>query len=1288
MLSTEKDEAEEVDDLNNSTDDRMYARLASLEVDRSILLEAFLISNWGNREVLRLPANAETVKDIDFARVDVPKMMNSCENGIPFDLSMCGSSFYGAGLPLKESRGGGEKDVPFSSKGNEQEEGETKEPKTTTTATKPPPPEKRGTESTSWNAKNDNDQQNNGIRRDDVGNDVARDDEGNNNDDDDDDSTAENIQQLRETIQKEYENKADSQEEQKLDDSPLVKSMRELGVGSPAATASPKVGGEDADEGEFPREQKSKENQQPEQASTSRTSTDKSSNKEKFQIMELLLKSALDDIVEPTFSAFSESDFAELALEVWLCRTPSWSNDAISEVIKALDIDEAVGKTIANIATKCQGYAPMEPEQSARTHLMSMSLGNVHRATDILCPEIDFFTSRSIAICEVLRAAKKIEDENSTNGKTNPFLPAGGGGNGQNDDGQKPVSMSLMLQELTRFISESRGDVRAFFTSQEDCDQILEAIEHALDNVDNESHGAKISSAHPPSVAARAYYQLFKTALDPVEERSLAFDCEDTLNILKSTVRVGLGPSITEAAHSALLVLFLTKVATRTNEDDDLDTLDVDEEFEKRASILTRAGTELERAIFCRTDGYDYVVVFKNDKIAASTLMKLVRWCEAAISDYIFDVSPPADFKVTEHPLNTYDTEAFAAILRLYRYVMIALGQSDDDFEHALMRASTASAKKCYERIRVLAMENEVSSENSNDTLAHNPAAAAARVLEVVASEVSRIADEYAAHVAPRIKSCFFPSEYESFAAKSDIQKRQERADVVFPRELANLFVDEFTWWLESDPPLTTVSLRALWASGDAQAALSVCCDADALRRHQRTSNNNDGVAMIRATDADAEPSATNAARDPYATFPQLNVKEKAAPLIFKWIGTKIDDANIFAERAAQSEKWTNDRRQKNHPAQSAVELLRLANETLEGFWGLGIPCSVSAIRALTEGLDGAFQRYASELLKDVGDVKDGDELPEKPRLTRYKKDIVDKMQQDALESIKRRKWVSENAQSLDATSHSYCAKLSALDFILDELENGSIERDLPNRWIRMQRDCVALTNGLVDENNNINGEEDGDHQDDFEASKWLEDVFDSARQALASTIDTLSNLLAARIVFTNMKEIFHDGAYVTKDKSLSRLSVVVVPALDDYMGSIVFSIGPRAAARLLEIVASAMLRKFCEMFVRITLDGGPGRAFEVADARAFVLADLESIRETFEANGDGLREEDVRVVMKEAEHIAATMASETDPLIKAIENNEGANPTQQEIMFRVLCHRAEHAASKFLKINAKLPKK
>ena len=169
-----------------------------------------------------------------------------------------------------------------------------------------------------------------------------------------------------------------------------------------------------------------------------------------------------------------------------------------------------------------------------------------------------------------------------------------------------------MLQELTRFISESRGDERAFFTSQDDCEKILEDIEHAGDKIDNESHNLKMSSAHPPSVAARAYYQLFKTALDPVEEiarirlRGYFEHFKKYRSLRVRSVYHG------SCAHSALFVLFLTKIATATNEDDDFETLDVDEEFEKRASILTRAGTELERALFCRMDDCDYTVVFKS----------------------------------------------------------------------------------------------------------------------------------------------------------------------------------------------------------------------------------------------------------------------------------------------------------------------------------------------------------------------------------------------------------------------------------------------------------------------------------------------------------------------------------------------------------------------------------------------------------------------------------------------------------------------------------------------------
>jgi len=42
--------------------------------------------------------------------------------------------------------------------------------------------------------------------------------------------------------------------------------------------------------------------------------------------------------------------------------------------------------------------------------------------------------------------------------------------------------------------------------------------------------------------------------------------------------------------------------------------------------------------------------------------------------------------------------------------------------------------------------------------------------------------------------------------------------------------------------------------------------------------------------------------------------------------------------------------------ALSAVELMRAAWDTLEAFWKLALPAPVAALRALTEGLDGAFQ--------------------------------------------------------------------------------------------------------------------------------------------------------------------------------------------------------------------------------------------------------------------------------------------------------------------------------------------
>ena len=70
------------------------------------------------------------------------------------------------------------------------------------------------------------------------------------------------------------------------------------------------------------------------------------------------------------------------------------------------------------------------------------------------------------------------------------------------------------------------------------------------------------------------------------------------------------------------------------------------------------------------------------------------------------------------------------------------------------------------------------------------------------------------------------------------------------------------------------------------------------------------------------------------------------------------------------------------------MELIRSAWDTLEAFWALDVPAPAAAMRALTEGLDGAFQEYAEHAAGSLGAPEAF--APSLPTLTRYKKDVVE----------------------------------------------------------------------------------------------------------------------------------------------------------------------------------------------------------------------------------------------------------------------------------------------------------
>ena len=411
------------------------------------------------------------------------------------------------------------------------------------------------------------------------------------------------------------------------------------------------------------------------------------------------------------------------------------------------------------------------------------------------------------------------------------------------------------------------------------------------------------------------------------------------------------------------------------------------------------------------------------------------------------------------------------------------------------------------------------------------------------------------------------------------------------------------------------------------------------------------------------------------------------------------------------------------------MELVRSAWDTLEAFWNLNLPAPVAALRALTEAVDGAFQEYA-----ETAAAAEPPEAfaPPLPKLTRYKKDVVEAMRAAHEEEKRRGAWVWRGeadetapwgagperlgprgaAASADggqtpggadadvrgvgspvASVAESCAKLASLHFLRRKLDE--LEREVPARYAAMRASSGA-----------------SDTPPD--ASTWLDGLLDGARQTTRSCAKKIANHLACKIVYWDLRGLFIDGLYrvgvrggVRARAVVSRLEAALCEVADRLPGDA----GVDARAE----VASALLRAAAQGWTRVMLDGGPGRAFAETD-HAALEEDLEEIRELFLAGGDGVPAPEVTAATRAAERLLVVMSLEFDVVRDAYVEAEakdaaagetvgargvaaspggggrvgaldGSGGFGAETLLRVMCHREDRAASKFLKANMRLPK-
>ena len=503
-----------------------------------------------------------------------------------------------------------------------------------------------------------------------------------------------------------------------------------------------------------------------------------------------------------------------------------------------------------------------------------------------------------------------------------------------------------------------------------------------------------------------------------------------------------------------------------------------------------------------------------------------------------------------------------------------------------------------------------------NDNLEHGDAVCTS--LRHIAQITANSADLFSAHLERYI---------------SNSPGMSEEVTGCFAAQLRESFSIDLYAWLESGPPLTIQSLNTIWAVGDLQNAL------------------------VATGGSSVEP---------------MGLQSHTAPLVFVWLSDKIDGLNTIVERCISTEQWRVNK-DSNSPAPSAVDFLRAVNETLTSFFNLRIPAHVSALRALTEGIDAAVRKFTSATIASLESTDDI--IPPRPPKTRYKKDIVQKLRSEFKRA--RRSTTPLESSSIGAG----VLRLQSLKFLLEKM--SQLEKDIVPQWMEMQRNASLL--------------EHPDATFEIVGKQWFEGLMAGAKQALHRAINVVSSQTAYCVIYRDMQSEFLDNIYYTGvHRSCDNITSDVLPFLDGVLGYV----ASRLDSQSRNVVAAALLEATVSGWMRVLLDGGPARVFTSSDIEP-LEEEVEILSDFFIAGGQGLDAAMVAERVAPMTALLSIMSLSTNDLTKNYEeqatkeaaaamtgahapskpsSDPNADVFNSEVTLRVICHRADHAASKWIK--------
>lgn len=411
----------------------------------------------------------------------------------------------------------------------------------------------------------------------------------------------------------------------------------------------------------------------------------------------------------------------------------------------------------------------------------------------------------------------------------------------------------------------------------------------------------------------------------------------------------------------------------------------------------------------------------------------------------------------------------------------------------------------------------------------------------------------------------------------------------------------------------------------------------------------------------------------------------RITPQLYEWSKGQLDTLDQWSQRIISSETWNTGCGDPSISGDvkcgsSMGEILKASNDVVESLLTMGIPIPPGVVRSMVDGVDAILQSYCESIVAPLQGV---DEIfPPQPPLTRYKKDVVDTAHEidhsvpkqptpekspgsNSLKNITAKVgsvFTSNWLPALTADQRDRVLNISYANLALRANSLRGVARGM------------SLMQGIVVEKWE-SGQPPSDGQSDQTSADWATGMFSGVVERSISNIETVLHFASLKLICGHLREEIFSNLW-RFSVAAQRINPILLE-VDSCLAQMCQMLAPDITSQL----AQHICRALNAAVAHVLLDGGPVRWFSISDV-ADLKEDMESMAYMFYADGEGISQEEIESIMRSSLEIVQLMDEDTGALVALLRNsgNLARRGLTEDRVVRVLCHRRDHAASKFLK--------